>query len=439
MIKHLSLVVSLVFMPLGYSQSAHTITINSSNNVAILEMTASEYSSWKANLEFRNTTKRQELFKDIYKTFKDDFDFVFLVLNETATPGGWPAGELIPVSNAIGNIGVSNYSDASLYGSSGKLKAVMSLSRINYIKNGPSLHELMHTWGNFLIQTSWVMADGTGPVGSLIGNYMPHWGFTGGSSKGQLGGFNQSDLQYVNLDANKQYLAKEFGGNANGGNSVPYTEFELYLMGMIPLSDVKPFDVFSNIAWYEKANSNWDVYFNGDKTTYTPAKIETDFGIRTPTPATSQKDFKLLIVVLTATPLDQSQMTTVSNDSSWLGLKQDDGTGLYNFWEATAGRGTMETDKLNSSLIALSLNNYDLAEQIVIYPVPANKIVNIKSETDINTISVANSIGQQMPVKKTESGTNTISLDVSNYAPGIYFISIKNIFGSEMVKKIVVE
>lgn len=427
MIKHLFLLVSIVLMPAGYSQSAHTITINNNNNIATLEMTPAEYSSWKTNLEFRNTTKRQELFKDIYKTFKDDFDFVFLVLNETITPGGWPAGELIAVSNDIGNIGVSNYSDASSYGSSGKLKAVMSLSRISYIRNGPSLHELMHTWGNFLIQTSWVNADGGGPVDGLISNYKPHWGFTGGSSKGQLGGFNQADLQFVNLDANKQYFAKEFGGNANGGNAVPYTEFELYLMGMIPLQDVKPFDVFSNITWYEKAITTWDVYFNGNKTTYTPAKIETDFGIRTPTPATSQKDFKLLIVVLTATPLDPVTMTTVSNDSSWLGLKQDDGTGLYNFWEATGGRGTMETDKLNASLLSLSLNDYDLAQQILIYPVPANKIVTIKSETVIKAISVVNSIGQQMQVNKRELGANTISLDVSSYASGIYFVGIKNI------------
>jgi hypothetical protein len=439
MIKYLLLVISIVVMPLGYSQSSHKITINSSNNVATLEMTQTEYDSWKTNSEFENATKRQALFKDIYKNFKDDFDFIFLVLNETAVPNNWPDGELISVSNATSNIGIPNSTKASLYGSAGKLKAVMSLSQINYIKRGPSLHELMHTWGNFIIQTSWVDDNGTGPVSALINNYKPHWGFTGGSSAGQLGGFNQADLQFVNLDANRQYFAKEFGGFANYGNSVPYTEFELYLMGMIPLSDVKPFDVFSNITWYQQANANWDVYFNGTKTTYTPVKIETDFGMRTPTSTASQKDFKLLIVVLSPAVVDPIRMTTVSSDATWLGLKQSDGTALYNFWEATGGRGTMETDKLNSSLIALSLNNYDLAQQIVIYPIPAYKIVNIKSETDIENITIANILGQQMQVKKTESGGNQISLDMSSYSPGIYFISIKNIFGNETVKKIVVE
>lgn len=440
MTKHLFTFISILLIPIGYSQSTHTITLNSDNNVATLLMSPTEYNDWKTNYEFRNTTIRQNLFKDIYKNFKDDFDFIFLVLNETATPSGMASGELISVSNNTTNIGISPYNNSSDYGSAGKLKAVMSLSKISYIRNGPSLHELMHAWGNFILTTNWVQANGSGPVISLINNYIPHWGFTGGSSNGQLGGFNQADLQFVNIDANKQYFVKEFGGNANNGNVVPYNELELYLMGMIPLEDVKPFDMFTNITWYEKANtSNWDVYFNGNKTTYTPAKIQTDFGLRTPNSTSSQKDFKLLIVVLTATPLDQTQLNTITNDSSWFGAIQDDGTGFYNFWEATGGRGTMETNKLDQSLLPLSVNNYDITQHTFIYPIPANKIVNIESETDIKSITVVNTNGQQMQVKKTESGDNKISLDVSSYPIGIYFISIKNTFGNETVKKIIVE
>ena len=65
--------------------------------------------------------------------------------------------------------------------------------------------------------------------------YWGHWGFTGGSTKGQLGGFEQSTL--VELE-DSSYSVAPFGPFANGGNGVPYNELELYLMGMAPLSSV---------------------------------------------------------------------------------------------------------------------------------------------------------------------------------------------------------
>ena len=93
------------------------------------------------------------------------------------------SGQLIQVSNDISGIGLSAFDNSFIYGSSGKLKSVMHLTRRDYLRAGPSLHELMHNWGNFGIDT-----EGTFN-GTDFFAFQPHWGFTGGNSKGQVGWF----------------------------------------------------------------------------------------------------------------------------------------------------------------------------------------------------------------------------------------------------------
>ena len=58
----------------------------------------------------------------------------------------------------------------------------------------------------------------------------PHWGWT--SVGGQLGGFEKSTLKNLAGDLyqanNGEPGAKHFFGYANGGNSIPYADWELY-------------------------------------------------------------------------------------------------------------------------------------------------------------------------------------------------------------------
>ena len=152
-------------------------------------MTPSEYSSWITNDEYRNSTKRQALIQDIYRKFDDKFDFIFLILNETTIPSNLTYyGIMSGTSNATVGIGIPIFNYDSDYGSAGKLKGLMALTSKNYLLYGPSLHELAHNWGNFLIPT-------TDWNGSSEYSAFTHWGFTGGNTKGQLGGFQQSTLQ----------------------------------------------------------------------------------------------------------------------------------------------------------------------------------------------------------------------------------------------------
>ena len=323
------------------SQSSdHFITTDSSNNVYSLLMSSSEYSDWKSSDQFSDGTYREPLVNDIYKHFSDQYDFIFLVLNEDEIPEGISYyGKNIGVSNNITGISTGIGSDqiydfTSNYGSSGKLKSVMQLSSLGFLQNGPALHELMHNWANYGLPTENV--DQTGNNLDSY-SYYGHWGFTGGSIPGQLGGFKQSTLE--NPGSN-QYSVDSFGPFANGGNGVPFNELELYLMGMIPVSSVNPFDLFNDITSLEITNTKW-MFTANTKVTYGPNELESLLGARSPSYLESQKEFELLIIVLTDSPLTDEQWNSINSAAEWFSFKGPDESSLFNFWEATDGIGSI--------------------------------------------------------------------------------------------------
>ena len=322
-------------LPYPEEDTLHEFELHSNSRVSSLLMTSSEYNSWLNNTDFYNTEKRHALFQDIYKKFPDKYDFIFLVLNELEKPSS-PSyyGSLIGVSNDVEGIGKNMYDNSADYGSSGKLKAVMELTALEYLKYGPALHELAHNWANSALATHSVDASGSN-ISSF--EYGSHWGFTGGSTKGQLGGFKHSSLIE---HGNKLYTVEPFGPNANGGNGIPYNALELYLMGMIPISSVSNFDMFTDITSFAISETAYD-FTASTRTTYTPESLEGQLGARVPSSGNSQKDFKLLIVVLTDNPLIDEEWNRVDATAEWFSKKGDDGTSLYNFWEATNGVGSI--------------------------------------------------------------------------------------------------
>ena len=313
----------------------HEFELHSNNRVSSLLMSTNEYDEWVNNDGFSNTGLRTDLVQDIYKRFDDDYDFIILLLNEPSIPENLSYyGRLIGVSNSIEGIGLSSYDFSTEYGSSGKLKALIQMTGLEYLKYGPALHELAHQWANFALPTHSVSSVGTDLTSFLFGS---HWGFTGGNTKGQLGGFEQSSL--VDNGQNS-YSVGEFGTFANGGNGVPYNDLELYLMGMLPISEVADFDMFANITALDIVSSTFN-FSAEDRTTFTPESLEELLGQREPSFEDSQKDFKILAVVLTDHPLSEEEWTKVDDTVEWFSNPSDDGTYLYNFWEATRGIGTV--------------------------------------------------------------------------------------------------
>lgn len=305
--------------------NTHKITIHPNKRVASLKMSSDEYKSYVENDEFRkdNGRYKESIIKDIYKKFEDDYDYIILVLNEDEVPPELPSGVNAVIGNDLQGIGKTIFDYSSEYGSQGKLKSVVQMYSFDGITRGPMLHEIMYNWGNYAIPTT----------------TRSHWGYLGGSNKGQLGGFDQSTL--VNNGGNS-YTVNLFGEYANGGNSVPFSEFELYLMGMMPLSSVSPFDGFTEVSSLEYVDGHSKMRFNAEvKTRYTQSSIESLFGNRIPSYQDSQKDFRALVIAVSPSDLSEEEWTILDNAALEFSKTESDDSIGNNFWEATNGLGSI--------------------------------------------------------------------------------------------------
>lgn len=327
--------------------NGRTLSLHSSSKFISLKIPQSEMDQWNnaSSPGFNNQTLRESTTQELYKFVKDDFDFIFYINNNASLPTGFPYyGELISVRNGIQGINkYGTFDDSPYYGSKAKLQSVINLPYLNAIQQGPTLHELAHNWANFF--KDFEMANPSGNYAAL-----PHWGWTG--IPGQLGGFDPKtlvDLGGGNWQANNGKSGSTFfGGNANGGNSLPYANWELYLMGMMPQDSLKDITYFTNVV--VDANLYGQGKFSGTKNTYTVQNFLQDYGPRNPSFANSQKQFKCLFVVLSSTDLSSSDWSTASTQISWLTNPGADQSSLYNFYEATRGNGTLNSD-LSQSLL----------------------------------------------------------------------------------------
>ena len=349
--KIFTLILTCVSVSAFALQVSDSLFIGSSDKVANLVMSAADYDSWIQNDGFY-TNQPVIITNKLYQYFKDDFDVIMLISNEAQKPSTVSYyGINWPLANSVQGIGKYIYSNAHYFGSDGRLFSLMHLPYLDAIKYGPTLHEFCHCWANDAIPTA----------------VSGHWGICGGNTKGQLGGFKQSTLQ-TNVDgiANK-YSVEAFGVNANGGNSVPYNEMELYLMGMLPIDSVQEFDAFpvvpaETFQYYDEAHTRIS-FISDTRIHYTQASIIDSLGARVPDFEHSQKTFKALFVVLSKAPLTEEEWTKSEEGINWFCQTSDDGMyWLYNFWEATRGKGVIDPSNLSYSLRAFPQGNINTTE-----------------------------------------------------------------------------
>ena len=146
----------------------------------------SEYSNWdNGSINYiSNLDNRTSFFEDVYKIFKDDFDFFIILHNNASLPSTFSYyGLHMSVSSSIKGISKTSttYDYSSYYGSSGKLKFVIHIP-YNGLLSGPTLHEIFHHWGNYILDSQFTNQQSAGS----------HWGFS--SACCQLGGFEKSKL-----------------------------------------------------------------------------------------------------------------------------------------------------------------------------------------------------------------------------------------------------
>ena len=104
-------------------------------------------------------------------------------------------------------------------------------------------------------------------------------------------------------------------------------------------------------------------------------------------------------------------------------------------YAATLGRGLWKSNVYDATL---STDEFEL-NSLVLYPNPASNEVNLSwDKSEQVSIRIYNSIGKLMYFAKNKSLINPVSIDVANYASGLYFVRINNINGV-ITKKLIVD
>jgi len=368
-----------------YASNPLTLTLNGHCKVRAVFNTGIELADLDANnkdfaiearldaTQWSNVTSKlgyaevlRKISNKVYEKYNDDFDFIFFVLNTEKdntiiSALGGLSGVNVGVSNNVQGLGKEIYSEASSYGSAGQLKSLIYFTYHDGILRGPALHEIAHTWGAHICPTYTLEASGDV-------RFNPHWGIS--NAGGQLGGFKearvvsksggtteyQGSISPDEKNPDGSYK-KGFGDNANGGNGIPYSDIELYLMGMIGADELRKkgfhLDIYSGLSVPDTLGPG---YFKAtDITSYTIDDLINLNGNepRVPDVSDSQKTFKVLTVILS-----KSQDTTASTrhdkivkDVKWLaGLHNDtENLPVWNFEQATRGKGSLVVGEITKS------------------------------------------------------------------------------------------
>lgn len=133
----------------------------------------------------------------------------------------------------------------------------------------------------------------------------------------------------------------------------------------------------------------------------------------------------------TLTNLNPSGIPLGSNDGALFGIQPAKKTTINN-------NSQLKNNNVNNQ-VDINLTTANLgSESFNIYPVPASNTLNIKYNGSIYanaTVLVVNTLGQTIASYPSFNLNNNLQLDISNYAPGIYFISFTSSNGNN--KKVI--
>ena len=86
---------------------------------------------------------------------------------------------------------------------------------------------------------------------------------------------------------------------------------------------------------------------------------------------------------------------------------------------------------------ALGIDNFEIKDEVLVYPNPTSEIVMIQSTNTINSVSIYTMDGRNINTYRNPLTTNDYSIDVQNFAVGIYTLKVNTDKGS-FSKKIII-
>lgn len=266
----------------------------------------------------------------VYEKFPDVFDF--LILNPAADRRGGIRGALLSARNEVQGIGRPIFDNAADWGSAGKLKAAFALGLTD---SGPVLHEIGHQWGLFVGQTLGLQQCSPVHVG------------VAGTGCGPLGGFDPDTL-VDNGDGTFSVANRCTSVGGAGADVSAYNPLNLYLMGLVPPSEVPPISVPINVdcfSFVQDFVADTFTFAADAITTITIEDLIAEHGPRVPDVAGSQKAFTLGWIVPTNRVLNPTETGWFEYRSAYVGRAEPgDQPFRLSFWEATGGRATLNTN-----------------------------------------------------------------------------------------------
>lgn len=283
-------------------------------------------------------TSNFNAYRKLYSVLPDVFDFALVM------PGlpiyrpqelGINVPYAIRVSNDVRHIGVPVFDNTAKFGSDGRLKSTVyhDFGHISVMD-----HELGHTWGMDIGDSSLGLIDGsTGHFVALS------------DLGGQMGGYYLSPGYFDNpgsFDPDRR--AGHFAANGDGSwrlipntEILPYSPLELYVMGLIPASEVPPIHILESPDFTDPEHIQAQIV----RTVTIEDILRVEGGERIPSVADSQKDFNLAFIVTQDVSYNEAAYAFFSILSMELMSKDgpDKRTSNAPFYWATGGRATLNT------------------------------------------------------------------------------------------------
>jgi hypothetical protein len=227
------------------------------------------------------------LLQKFYELFADDYDFINLVYEVPRLPVGAGYNH---VKNDVAGIGAVLFDHTAVARVGGRLQGWMSYPEYFDLAGPTSLHELGHQWINYL------------KVPILATRYK-HWPLSSlARSPMALDSVSYFPFDLVPLgDGRYRLQAVEGWGE--------YTDLDLYLMGLLPASQVGPHIVFVNQDQAPQSFGFDGGILEGPVQTVTVNDIISVHGPRIPDVSSSQKSFRVATIVVTRERLlDRDEM-----------------------------------------------------------------------------------------------------------------------------------
>jgi hypothetical protein len=282
-----------------------------------------------------------DVVQSIYGAVDDDYDVIVFVGNADTSDASYN-GFATQVSNNVDGLGAPIWSSASCFGSAGRLRGIITIPAIDSLWResghaitntlyGPLIHEVLHLWGGGSLLP--IIEDFNG---LFTGG---HWGVS--SANGVLGGF---DLEALSVVEDGIYRTNYFSAIGNSNLDLFLSPLELYMMGVLPSSEVPDTAVFRGVSQVNDTNSCEDYgyeWWDGhcfratEQTMVSVGDIADVFGER---PYEGELDISLLVVAVSEDPLTEAEWSRIDERISWYVEPSAVDDFNNNMWEASVGK-----------------------------------------------------------------------------------------------------